>query len=258
MVSRDQCGGSCSVNDYRVGNRVPALDTFGISCGPNDGSASGREPILPMVSAKPLEIHDDPVDDGWHAEAFHRKAATQLHVLRKTLFFDVGSMLQMSLPITNDFTCASLRPAPLELIAEDRSFSVSRLELSPELDAEQEVGAFQGPHGLNDAVQRLAQLLDGNTDTQVSLKTFDLQRHSTFVTTKALVEASNQFVDHAIQIRAVWALRWKIYEPGDPPLLDWIGVEKHEEVLVRTERPLFADCTEAVFKADPTFPDNSK
>ncbi len=219
----------------------------------------GTDPLPPMRPGYPL-AEPDPQTGGWESEGLADKAAARLK--------HIAGLLETRDPITGsgvaniasaDFSCESLRGRNLQEVYRDGSLVVFR----PARELPTDTGpaaTFHGADGLAEALQRLAEPLAGGADVRVKFKVFSVEQDESSIETMAYYQAVAFQEDASVQQNATWRCRWT---PGDPdgsaigPAMASIEVRDYEEIVVQgAERPtLFADCTEAVFAACPSYHD---
>jgi hypothetical protein len=186
----------------------------------------------------------DPKLDGWESEVFATAALGQLGRLGEwmpragELFGD-----DLAGTIGTGFACTALRP-PLGEAAGDGPLRVRRPVAA--LAAEP---VHYERDGLLAALLELTQPFEG-------------ELHAHFKITRVeptpdgwLAEVLYGAEGPRLQQSARWSTRWNASKSGDgPPLLVWVQVDTHEEVLGPADgRPLFEDCTEAVLgTGDPS------
>jgi len=189
-------------------------------------------------------------DDVWETEEFAEAAGEQLNLVGKALASPAGvSSAALSEIVTATFSGGPLRPAPLEKVFDSDSIRVLRWRGN---------AADESPEGGADGFVRLlttlAEPLHNAADIHVKFKLVSVDVGEGFITTKVIYQAGGRREQGSVQQSANWLCRWKQSTPQAPPLLEHIQVESFEEVIGRAPTgTLFADCTRAVFRQEPSF-----
>ena len=189
----------------------------------------------------------DPRRDGWITEHFNSLAGAQLGELAKR-FADPSSLVaeQLAPLLAAGFACGRLRPDEAETTSVGEAFQVQRA------DEWDESLAHRGPQGLHAALRELLGPLVECRDVHAKFKVIRVEPHDEAVTTVQLVEVSGHTASAVIEQHSTWRIRWQ-WDGGDAvPRLQAITADGFEQTTFRSNgRPLFADCTRAVFANEP-------
>ena len=222
----------------------------------NSGSGDQRLSVLPGFSNE--RFHQpfkrdldrlDPHTDGWDTEAFSDKALAQLKRLGKIIADGVGRSDVNSI-LSDGFMCGALRPEPLVEAFHDSCLTVRRSEPTKTGG----VKRYRGSAGLARAIEQLTSPLAASADLRVHFKIFRVEERGDLVKTSAYFQLAGQHANGGVQQSATWHCRWGPGRADAAPKLQSIDVEQFEEVArANGDRPLFADCTEAVLGLSPTY-----
>ena len=175
----------------------------------------------------------DPLKDGWETEAFTAAAMTQLHALEAL----VAAPEDVTPSALGPLVTESVATAPLRPDGAAEVFSDGRLRVRRSGEA---VPAARGPQALAAALNELKR---GAAVVEPHFKIFRVTRQSAReVLTSVVVEVAVASADERRQFNAVWSCRWRT-EGEAPPRLAEIGVTRHEEVVLASAAPLFAEAT---------------
>lgn len=205
------------------------------------------------VSAPSTEVAETNVaepESVWETEVFADAALAQLNLLGAALKEPAAAdRLATSALVVPDFSCGQLRPESLQEVFADDSITVLR-GLANQPDA----GSPRGLEVLLESLKSLEKPLAGASEIHAKFKISGVDVHESSVTTNVIYQASGRFDSYTVQQTGVWLCRWQRTDDSQPPLLEQIRVEKFEEVIGRgASGALFADCTQAVFRDEPSF-----
>ncbi len=201
------------------------------------------------VEAK-QELKDAAKDD-WDTEVYNDLAGKQLKTLGKLLGhpeeIDAAHLSELAVP---SFASGGLRPGALQPVFQDGALTVVRpLDESPGAS-----DAYRGLDGLAVALRELAAPFGGAHEVQAKFKIIHVTPTPEGFTTVAYYLAWAQPESGAVQQNATWTCNWRLEGHEDHPLLEWIGVEKYEEVTGPPgAKTLYADCTRAVLEGNESF-----
>jgi len=227
------------------------------------GVPSPTESLIPHQKATidvagPAEIRDDPSEDGWQSEAFHREAQKALKELGKL----IGSSAKIDpdacrLLVTSQFHCGPLVPEHLVTVYEDGAVRVERDErpgpstlaapLDPQPDESNERDGYRGADGLAAALGQLSAPLRGAGDVRVKFKIIQVDLTPDSATTKQYLSVFGSTAAGLLEQHATWVTTWKRHSAAAAPLLASIRVEEFQQVRTPgNQGRLFADCTDSV------------
>ena len=250
----------CAIVAFLVfaGQRLFFASAVNNQVGPLDSSADAQLPKLPVKRGAPWQEVDDPTNDGWATEEFHRQAKKQLAALGSLLVQPDEIDARAADLVTDDFSCSPLRSGGLTTVFADRVFSVERgrtTNVGPEIaeqrpkepgpkDSQKE---YRGADGFVQAVLAAADAFSAATDTRYEFKVFDVRSAADEVTTRQHVALFGRTATGALEQHATWQIRWA---PGDSkslPRIRAIRVLSFEQTATRQAAGvLFTDCTESV------------
>lgn len=186
----------------------------------------------------------------WETELFADAASKQLNLLAEAIEEQAEiDRSALSTIVVPTISCERLRPESLQEAFADESITVLRgFENQPNTNS------ARGVEVLLESLKALKKPLAGASDIHVKFKITGVDVGESAVTTNVIYQASGRFVLHTVQQTGVWLCQWQRTHISKPPLLEQISVDKFEEVIGRgATGALFADCTEAVFRNEPTF-----
>ena len=194
---------------------------------------------------------DDPVQDGWHTEAFHLAANAQLKQLTKILT-QPGQLNTAHLKdlVREDFECHSLLPKELRPVFRDAAIEVARGE-NPGQGSRK---PYRGVEGMMEALQALLAPYEKASDIHAQFKVVRVEMGERFVSTRQYFSLSGHTKGGSLEQNALWTIRWVQPSEGGAPRITAIEVQNYEQATVRSGRQtLFADCTEAVLGKNACF-----
>jgi len=207
---------------------------------------------LPVGGDQSRAELDDPQRDGWVTEVFAQQAQDQLKALGKLLSDTEKLDVRHVTPfVTDDFHCGALLPRELETTFDDAAVVVRRLRTgrtNPPASA-----SFEGAAGLVQALQRLADAFQGAEQLRVAVKMFRVAHNRDAVTTRQYVALSGRTPQGIVEQHATWSVRWHTDGRDSPPRLRSILVEAFQQAVTQRPNPLFADCSQAVLDANPSY-----
>ena len=228
-----------------------------------------RSEGIPAAAARPDELgvmptHDagttarvirealDPRNDNWQTESFHETTAAQFKIIGKLLSTaEKPHPDQVRRVVATDFSCSHLRPKKLLTVNGDEAIVVRREGESPRSELSQ---TYSGAVGFADALDELGRPLASCSQIRVQFKQFRIDASETALTTSAYFHASGNTAGGSRQLNATWDCQWTHGSGSQPPRLSSIRVRDYEEVVARSEsQTIFADCTEAVLSANPSY-----
>jgi hypothetical protein len=194
---------------------------------------------------------EDPVVDGWDSERLSELADRQLKAL--------GQMLSGEAPIDANHVSAVavetlqttfIRPAAASLgaVYADASLQVRRVT------EPNRARPSEGHTSFVDALAQQAALLARMSDRRSQFKTVRVESTHDGFATRSHFQISGRGERGAVQVNSVWHASWVFGGQNELPKLAALDVQDYEEVLVQTPSgPLFADCTESVFRNSDRF-----
>jgi hypothetical protein len=188
--------------------------------------------------------------DGWDSEAFNEDAGAQLKKVGKLILQpELRDAAHLSELVTEDFTCAALRPRQLDEAYRDGSTTVRRgLDEAQELTKD-----VRGTAALAQALAPFDKLLDGNRKPYVKFKVIQVELAAESARTPAYFEVRRVKDGGSVFVTATWHCQWKP-SANSLPRLKSIVVENHEEVVVSAPSGTwFADCTQSVLASNKSF-----
>ncbi len=244
-----------------VGCGDPGSDDIGAGEGAGDATdalsqAAGAGQLeRPQTLVEKLTGMADPEADDWRTEVLNSESVDQLKALAHLLEAP-GTLTEDALAslVAPGFACGALRPGDLTAVRDDASAFVRRPAEPLVLDPAG--GASRGAQGLAAALAELLVPHAGSTHPHAKFKPFTIDEGEGDFTTRTYLEISGGLEAGVLQTNATWACRWAMPPPdsGQVPRLLWIGVEEHEEVLLRTAAgPLFRDYTESALGANSAY-----
>ncbi|HIF01583.1 MAG TPA: VCBS repeat-containing protein [Planctomycetes bacterium] len=147
-----------------------------------------------------------------------------------------------------DVRCSILRPTRLTTSFDSASITVHRA------DKDQPHEWVEGFGGLRDRLVALSEPLIDAEQLQFKFKIISVEMlPQARVTTDVLFQISGVKSNSSYQQNAVWSCVWRD-SGGAVPLLEQLAMEQYEEVAGRSPTgQVFADCTESVFRNEPSF-----
>lgn len=190
---------------------------------------------------------EEPALDGWASEQFSALADKQLKL--------VGQMLADPSLLTEEkaatvaattFSSDGVRPVALHPIFQDESLHVMRGTVASTAPA-------RGLKGFIAIVKQQSRPLAGLAKTRFKFKIVRVQRQEDVTKTVAVFQFSGRDDKSATQVNSTWNCRWRTWQQY--PLLEHIQLENYEEVTYQNPAggPMFADCTESVFRNSDRF-----
>ncbi len=209
----------------------------------NEDSAPTAPTLVAEADRFELEV-------AWETEVFADAASGQLKLLAEAIEapteVDLASVAAL---VASNFSCGQLRPASLQEFFADESITVLRGSGN-----QPAANATRGAKVLVESLKNLQKPLAGASEVRVSFTISSVVVGDSAITTNVIYQASGRFDRHTVQQNGSWLCRWRATDSSKLPLLEQISVEKFEEVIGRgATGALFADCTEAVFRNEPTF-----
>ena len=207
--------------------------------------------VLGNTDEEDLDQRIDPARDGWDTEILAESTGRQLKVLAKLLKAP-GDLTpeRLSDLVVDTMACDPLRPRALKEVFRDDLFLVRRGQV-PVAD---DVVTYRGRSGLSDALAELFRPLHGGRLFRADFKVIEIDVVGNQIETKVRVQFSGRTADGRLQVDAVWRCGWlREAETTEAPRLQRIQLDDYTEIQVRSPAPLFADCTEAVLGANPSF-----
>jgi len=207
---------------------------------------------IPRLNTKSWQQLDDPSQDGWQTEVFHRKANAVLKKLGKLLVHGGPVDRADVAPIAAEtFSSGTLRPELVETVFRDQVLQVQRAKVENASHATGAEDRFRGPAGLAEALTSLAEPYRGAQNVDFKFKIFRVQPSADVITTRQYFSISGVTPEGLIEQHATWVVHWT---SDDPPRITSIGVEDYEQVqTLSTRDPLFADCTQSVLSGNACF-----
>lgn len=199
----------------------------------------------------------DPTEDGWDTEILSNLANRQLEKLAELIGHpETMASEHLSELVTDDFSCQSLRPEPLDQVFQDGIMSIQRWKSGPLLTTSHSEVNHHGGEGLRAAIEQLAQAIGLDGEFHSTMKLYRIATSEDSFTTRNFFDASRHSDQSGVQQSATWICEWTY--PTDatsqPPRLMRIDIEAYEEASVRAPRGrLFVDCTEAVMGANASY-----
>ena len=188
---------------------------------------------------------EDPVIDGWDSERFNEVVSKQLKTVGK--FLSTGSMppSEVTKLVADDFQSRGLRPGELSKAYGDDAITVSRGETTQQ-------AIVEGLDGFEEVMLDQHQALSGLAKHHFKFKVIRVEQAEEHTKTIAYFQIDGHSSSSAKQVNATWTCRWIAGADPDHPLLAEIEVDDYEEV-VYASKPMFADCTESVFRDSDRF-----
>ena len=212
-------------------------------------------PVFPSLEANQFDAavrdvaaREDPVLDGWNSERFSELAESQLKKLGEMLthseMLDAGHASQLA---SRSFSCGPLRPINLKPTFRDPSILVRRRDASNA--ATDKAPLYRGIEGLVSALREQSKPLTSLAEVRFKFKIFRVDITNNHVDTKTYFQINGRAPDQFVQVNSTWDCRWTHPPTEESPLLVHIDVRDYEEVVYQSAAgPMFADCTESVFR----------
>lgn len=216
--------------------------------------ASVQLPTLPGLDKQRFDSvvrnvaeREDPVLDGWESERFNELAGKQLKLVGKALSNPKTHAGDSALAkfVNEAFQSPGLRPSNLQVAFEDASLKVLRGDVEGS-------GRFEGHDGFRELVEEQAIVLEGMADLHFKFKIIRVEQDGEHTNTTAYFQIDGSNAEASAQVNATWNCRW--LNDNEHPLLEEIRVENYEEVVYSSASgPMFADCTESIFRNSDRF-----
>jgi hypothetical protein len=188
----------------------------------------------------------DPSKDGWESEALSAEVSSQLSVLGELLEAAGGVMAaELEGLAGREFSCGSLRPAPLIPAFDEGGFKVRRLAAGAVGSQER---VHLGPGGCATALNKWRKDARWGEKIHAKLKLFRIEENpDRRASAQVLCTITSHSKGARKQINATWVCRWKTAEDALPELLQITVVGYEEvEVLEAEGQPLFSDVTASI------------
>jgi hypothetical protein len=202
------------------------------------------------------ELLEDATTSNWESEHIGDLAASQLKELGKAIsgFTEIDEPVISNI-VGADFRCGLLRPLDLQVVFQDRPFTVFRPSRAT-VGSEDMQTELTGARRLARAIRQLLEPFAGASHVRFEQKVVRVNLGEAHVRTRSLVHLYGEPPGSGVQQNMVWDCRWE-RSSGDKLQLSTIRVADYEEL--RAERPggdpALADCTEAALGASPTYRD---
>jgi hypothetical protein len=204
---------------------------------------------VPVSRPKWAEV-DDPRRDGWDTEVLSSKAETQLKLLGKLLTHPGDINRDAVIPLFDSrATVEALIPPQLHTVYSDGPLTVERPVTSPEDGAD---AKCRGTEAAVTALRLLTQSTDNLDDKRIKFKVFRVHRGEQTFTTQQYVTIFASSAEKSVEQNASWTIQWSLPAGEAAPRVRDIDVTAFEQITRLSPR-WFADCTEAVIGADPSF-----
>ena len=247
---RDQASKTAAI-DVAAGDTVETVAT------------SARLPTLPGLDQNRFDAvvrsvarREDPVLDGWASERFNELANAQLKIIGKMLAeSDKLDRTYAASVADESFVTARIRPSRLRQVFADKSLTVKRVGSGNENDLKPVTKkTLQGLDGLVTALRQQAEPLNGLSDVRFKFKIVRVDQRDERVDTTAYFQISGRGPERAVQVNSTWNCRWLTVADPEAPKLANIVVDDYEEIVYHSALgPMFADCTESVFRNSDRF-----
>ncbi|MBI1899987.1 MAG: VCBS repeat-containing protein [Planctomycetia bacterium] len=199
-----------------------------------------------MTAAHQFQV--DPRTDGWDSEAVAEQVDAQLKLLASCIAQPKPGQLEKLDSLTaKGFACSPLRPADLAKVWEKHGVAVARSA----------AGAAKAPPvagGLADEVAKAFGDFASAEGAGASFKTIRVENKEGVVSTVSYFQASRRGGGRTLQLNAKWNCRWRLTQQNQPPRLELIEVQDHEEIDASLPAgALFSDVTVAALGGNPCF-----
>ncbi len=247
---------------------LASCDSSGKPAGDDDKTLTGARVVLVAPVDPPAPLPSVPVDtgpawsqvdnagaDGWDTEVLASKATERLGVLGKLLVRPEAILTaDLEALAAEDFACADLRPATLEVVFQDAILRVERGARAENAAKDaSSAPVHRGLVGLAEALNALAAPLRGARDARCEFKVVGVSRAGDSTVTRQLFAMSGLTRDGFLEQTAAWTATWAFDAGGAPPRLRAIEAHGFELVRRATWQPLFTDCTESALGRNPSF-----
>lgn len=216
---------------------------------PRAPGLENRKFFVPLADV--ISNVDPQHDKQWATESFSALANSQLKLCGKLVSHpEERTAEHLAQLVATEFQCASLRPACAEVFR-DASFAILR---QVPADTPSEVDQ-PGSARLVQALEELTAAFDETAaNIRVKFKIIRVELAPETAQTAAYFEASGDSGKGVLQQNAIWHCEWTRPGENEPPKLLSIRVTEYEEIQPgNVQRPLFADCTDAVLGDTASF-----
>ncbi len=210
-------------------------------------------PVRRAIEVAPQEVAEsveEPAEERWETEEFAEAASAQLgqlgHILSSK---DDITEAMLSGVVASEFAGVRLRPDSLETVYDSVPLQVRRWNKT-----EEKADQTNGVDGFVEQLLTLREPFRDALEIHIKFKIYSVDVGEESVVTKVIYQASGRHAQGAIQQSAKWLCRWHQSAPQAQPRLAHISLESFEEVVGDSPTgTLFADCTQAVFRNEPSF-----
>ena len=188
----------------------------------------------------------DPRRAGWESEAISDAIGSQLGKLGKQLARgEPGAVAQVARIVSDDFSCAALRPKNLNLVHDQPPMRVWKAD-DESLEEAKDDTNFKGAQGLVAAFGEVTGNERASRGMRIKFKVVGIDTSGPLIETRLRVETSARHENDARQTVATWVCRWNPGSAESKPRLRSIDVARYEQAEIRMPGGrLFADCTTA-------------
>lgn len=233
------------------------LAAYVMISGGDDGDVS--EETIPAVSegAGPQPADAQPANGEWESEQLAETAGHQLkelaHLLDEVSAIGVEAIEPL---VTSEISGTSLRPDKFEDRFQTASLTVRRGLVTSDGPE------FDGVEQFADALNSMTEPLKGAERVHSKFKAISVDLEAaadSIVTTDVIFQRVGTLSHGSVQQDATWRCVWRLHgskqaAAEDGLLLERVSLLDYEETIYRSpEQYLFSDCTESVFRNEPTF-----
>ena len=146
--------------------------------------------------------------------------------------------------VSDEFACGDLRPRSLRTVFSDATVRVERPKDA--LSGERQPGEvrFRGWDGFVTALRDFREPLQG--PIRATFKLFRFQDNGDTIITKQYLTVVGSSERGRLEENAVWSTEWHRSSKAEKFTLGWIGVEDFERSTLKSDAPMFVDCTESI------------
>lgn len=190
--------------------------------------------------------------DQWQVEKFNDAAMRCLRELESIWMTNDSSAVD-PVWVAPDFVCRSLRPSQLHEKYQDDRLIVRTSTISNESP---KVHSVESPSRLSEELARLCRALPSTekSSRDIHCKIVRVQFEEDRATSRVLYHAFGRGERGLIEQHATWRMHWANATSAEALKLTQIEVLDYQEVVAGPHGDaLFADCTESLFRDEPSF-----
>ncbi|MCA9150054.1 MAG: VCBS repeat-containing protein [Planctomycetales bacterium] len=212
------------------------------------------EAVVRIPGSEPLTR--SPADDGWSTEAWSEQASEQLHRLADRLEQQSSfSAADVEFLAAEEFQGGPLVPGETSVVFADANVQVRRASVTTRDASENTASSpFLGHAGCAAVLSQLVAPLHLAHERHCKFKIFRVTPTEQGISAEIMLQMSGVAPDSRIQQSAVWHTEWTNLNAAEVPRLrSVVSADYERSDLLATDRPWFADRTQAVLGSEESF-----